>query len=552
MRNTLLAISATLSVTAVGLVSTPAAHACGGFFCNREAIDQSGENILFSYNEDGTVTTMIQIAYQGPSAEFAWILPVPAEPTVSVGTDAVFTALAQSTTPFFTTDNQVVGRCRNEPSCPRSGWDDDGLNSEGAGGADAGAAADASASPPGVDVRLRANVGPYDVAVLAAGSAESLREWLDDNGYLIPESALAEIDHYVALDHFFVALKLQKDRDNGEIQPIVLTSANDEPCIPLRLTRIASTPDMPVTAYFVGDRRTRPLNYMLVEPDFDDVGLWTRATRYTDYVTRVVDDAGGHAFVTDYAGDTPRISIEVREIEDLRTETDPAAFLSMLQSRGYNGDSQLLSILLRHLPPPDGWDPQTFYNCLVQGWCRDPEVDRHLEDLAFAPSPLVDSLNEGILNPRHEAQELVESGAHLTRLFSTLSPDEMDEDPMFVRSDELARDYSNQHVAQVRTLCGPEYFVWTAPQEIVLPSGTSESLRPGVSYYGSDAEFCEDRTGGGFYPGAPTARLSEVAERRNARLGGGGGLCSVSPSQGGLTGLAGLSFALGALIWRRR
>ncbi len=546
MRSTLLALGATLMATAIGLVSAPAAYACGGFFCNRDAIDQSGENILFSYNEDGTVTTMVQIAYQGPSDQFAWILPVPAEPQVAIGTDAVFAQLALMTSPVFTTRSEMVGSCRGEPTCEGAHDFDRG------GYADASAAADGGTSLPGVDVRLRANVGPYDVAVLASGSAEALRVWLDDNGYLIPESALAEIDHYVALNHFFVALRLQKNRSAGEIQPIVLTSSNDEPCIPLRLTRIASTPDMPVVAYFLGDRRTRPVNYMLVEPDFEEVGLWTGELSYRAYVTRIVDDAGGHAFVTDYAGDTPRISIEVSDIEDLRTQTDPARFLSDLQSRGFNGDSQLLSILLRFLPPPEDWDAQSFYNCLTQGWCSD-EVNRYVADLSFAPDPLVDALIEGIVTPRREAQALVESAPHLTRLFSTLSPEEMTEDPMFMRSGELARDVSRVHEAVQRTLCGPQYFAWTAPLELVLPSGTVERVREGVPYYGSDAEYCEDRYGGGFYPGADVARLEEVARRRNTRVGGGGaGLCSISPAAGGLGGAAALMFALVALVWRRR
>lgn len=549
MRRSISALGATVTITALALLAhAPAAHACGGFFCNNQAIDQSGENILFSYNDDGTVTTTVQILYQGPSEEFAWILPIPAEPTVDVGTDAVFRALAAQTQPFFTTREERLGTCRTEPSCP-GGWSDDFDTSGGprAGGS----AADAGMAPaPEVDVRLRANVGPYDVAVLAAGSAEALRAWLADNGYLIPESALAEIDHYVALSHFFVALKLLKDRDAGEIQPIVLTSDNDEPCIPIRLTRIASTPDMPVTAYFLGDRRVRPLNYMLVEPDFDDSGLWLGRTNYAQYVTGVVDDAGGHAFVTDYAGDVPVIAIEVLPIDDLRAETDPQRFLMALQERGFNGDSQLLSILLRHLPPPEGWDPQSFYNCLVGGWCLgDPDIVAHFEAHPFYPEPLVDALIAGVVAPRERAQAMVDRAGHLTRLFSTLSPEEMDEDPMFMRSDELPPAYSNLHEATVRVHCGPEFFYWTAPRDIVLPSGTVERIAEGVPYYGSDSEYCEDR-GAGFVPWMPREHLAEIAVRRNTRLGG-GGLCSIGGA-GGLSGAALVLAAGVALAWRRR
>lgn len=50
------------------LVSLPRhASACGGFFCNRQGIQQTGERVLFSYEPDGSVTTVVQIAYAGPS-----------------------------------------------------------------------------------------------------------------------------------------------------------------------------------------------------------------------------------------------------------------------------------------------------------------------------------------------------------------------------------------------------------------------------------------------------------------------------------------------------
>lgn len=546
-RQLMLAAGATALTTAALLSAPTEASACGGFFCNRQAIDQSGERILYAYNDDGTITTVVQIFYSGPSETFAWILPVPAEPTVDVGTDALFTALEGATAPRFELDYRTVGTCRSDPYC--SYWDEDTAYERGGAAMDA-AARDAGAAPaPEVDVRLRANVGPYDVAVLAAGSGDALRTWLADNDYEIPEAAGAELDHYVALSHFFVALKLQKDRSAGEIQPIVLRSANDEPCIPIRLTRIATVPDMPVTAYFLADRRARPLNYMLVNPDLDDSGLWLGRTTYAAAVTRAVDDLGGHAFATDYAGAVPSLSLEMPAIEDLRSITDPAELLRSLQSRGFTGDSQLLGILLRFIPPPEGWDAQTFYNCIIQGWCRDAEVDAHLAALAFDPSGLVDALNTAILDPRREAQAMLDSHAHLTRLFTTLSAEEMTEDPMFVLSSELAQEVSNVHRATLRTDCAPGYFSWTAPQSFILPSGRTEVFREGVAYYGSDAEYCEDRRSG-FTPGTPTDRLREIAASRTVRPGG-GGLCSIG-GRAGLTGGAVLLVGLAALVRRRR
>ncbi len=549
MRTLTLATLGAATAAAALLSATPTAHACGGFFCNRQAIDQSGENIAFIYNDDGTVTTVVQILYQGPSEEFAWILPIPAEPTVDVGTDALFQALAGQTTPRFVTRTEIHGTCRNEPGC-YDHWARDDADGPMAGGG----FADAGVAPPGgeVDVRFRGSVGPFDVAVLRAGDADVLRTWLTDNGYEIPESAGAELDHYVALDHYFVALKLLKDRETGEIQPIVLTSENNEPCIPIRLTRIATVPDMPITAYFIADQRVRPLNFMMVQPDLDDFGLWTGETRYFDAVTRAVDDAGGHAFVTDYAGDVPTISIGMDPIEDLRSVTEPGPFLRELQSRGFNGDSQLLGILLRNLPPPDGYDAQMFYNCLTQGWCEtDADVVAHLEAVGFDPNGLVDDLDRGIVAPRNQAQDWVDAGEHLTRLFTTMSADEMDEDPMFMRSAELAREHSNVHEAVQHVDCSEEYFRWTAPTRLVLPSGRERVLQEGVPYYGSDDEYCEDRYGGDFRPGMPTERLREVSDERGVTPGG-GALCSASPVSTGFGAAALLGLGAAALFWRRR
>lgn len=545
---TLAAVTAVTLSAGLWLGASPAA-ACGGFFCNNQAIDQASEDILFSINDDGTVTTVVQIQYQGPSETFAWILPVPAEPTVGVGTDELFRQLRAQTNPTFTIDRRTEGSCREEPNCWRPGPELDngsgGFQDASASFADAGAPTD-----PGVDVRLRANVGPFDVAVLAAGSGDALRTWLTDNEYLIPAEAGAELDHYVALDHFFVALRLIKDRSAGEIQPIVLTSDNDEPCVPIRLTRIATVPDMPIRVYFLAEQRYRPLNFMHVNPDLDRERLYLGTMRYEDVVTETVNDVGGRAFVTDYAGDSPSVSLTIGDVEYLREVTDPAEMIQALQGSGLTANRQLLSILLRNLPPPDGVDPQQFYNCIANSWCSDYED--YLSELIFDPNALVNDLNEQIVEPRRQAQEMVDTHGHLTRLFTTMSADEMTEDPMFRPSEELPREHSNIHTAVETTHCGAEYFRWTAPRSLELPSGRTVETSEGVPYRGSDDEYCEDR-GAGFRPSTSMDRLREIAETRNTRLRGGGG-CSVSSGASGLYsfGLGALALGLLAFVWRRR
>jgi LPXTG-motif cell wall-anchored protein len=54
----------------------------------------------------------------------------------------------------------------------------------------------------------------------------------------------------------------------------------------------------------------------------------------------------------------------------------------------------------------------------------------------------------------------------------------------------------------------------------------------------------------GFYPGAPTALLRDVAARRTLRPSG-GGWCGIAPGASGLSGMLLLGL-FGLFLWRRR
>ncbi|MGF1469195.1 MAG: DUF2330 domain-containing protein [Sandaracinaceae bacterium] len=516
------------------LQPTPVA-ACGGFFCNRQAIDQSGEDILFVFNDDGTVTTVVQIAYEGPSEDFAWILPVPEEPQVDVGTNALFVELERRTAPrYLIGRSTTVGACRAMPDC----WGDELFGAAGevpAPDADSGGRSDPDG---GVEVLQQASVGPYDFAVLRSGDADALRGWLTDNGYFIPSEAGGELDHYVALDHFFVALRLQKNATTGEIQPIVLRSANREPCIPIRLTRIATVENLPVKAYFLAEHRVRPVNYELVAPDEDDESLWITTMEggfreaYDRMVTRVVDDAGGHAFVTDFAGPSPTLSLQAGTIDHLRSVTDVEELLQGLLGAGIRGDRQLLAIFERHLPPPPGVEATAFYDCLASRWCD--TYDDYARAILFDAADIVDEVEETVLAPRRQAQAWFDRGGWLTRLYTTLSGDEMDVDPAFMPSSQLHPDVSRVHEAEQRIECSPEYFWFAAPRTLILASGREVPFREGVAYPGTDQQFCEDYWGVSdgmpFHPAATEAELRATAAARSIRPGG-GALCAARPGR---------------------
>jgi hypothetical protein len=102
-----------LSIAALAGSERPAS-ACGGTFCDSGPrampVDQKGENILF-VTDGTTVEAHVQIQYKGDPSRFAWIVPMPAVPVVTVGSELLFTNLLQATVPSY-------GYFIQQDSCP--------------------------------------------------------------------------------------------------------------------------------------------------------------------------------------------------------------------------------------------------------------------------------------------------------------------------------------------------------------------------------------------------------------------------------------------------
>ncbi len=419
-----------VALVACALFMPTRAAACGGLFCNVRPVEQTGEQIAFVYEPDGTVSTVVQIRYQGSAEDFAWVLPVPAAPEVGLGTAAFFTALGRSTRPTRRVIGGVDGVCRD--------WACD------QGPCGPGTLCFEDTSDPGVEVDSQAELGPYEVAVLSADDPGALRRWLDDNGYRVSPGAADVLAEYVDTGHHFVALRLRQDVSVGEIQPIVVRSASTEPCIPLRLTSIAAVEDMEVTVYVLADRRARPWSWLLVDLDLSDVDFWQGTVSYQEMVTRTVDAAGGQAFVTDYAGPMPGW-----RVAPLVTEAELAAV------RSYRA---LLTAL-----GPLAMDPVA--QRVVQ---RNFRREGRLDAVAIARE-----LEVAVLAPRRDAQRMIDSHAWLTRMSTTVSPWEMTTDPTFSLSDELPPQQSNRLRATRVSECSAAYDRIDAPTHLRLDDGTT-------------------------------------------------------------------------------
>ena len=288
-----------------------AASACGGFFCQNTPVDQTGERIVFTVNPDETITTLIEILYQGEAEDFSWILPIPETITadaLQVPEDgaAVFDELHQLT------DVQVIAP--PQPDCT----------------ADFAGATAESAADSGVDVFGSGEVGPFGFDIVGSESPDALVTWLRDNDYLVTEAMEPLIDIYVEQENAFIAMRLLDGETSDSIAPIEITYPGTEPLIPLQLTAVAAQPNLPVWVWIFGESQAVPTNFEHMEIANEELTFFPFGGHdYTFLVQQRANALDGRAFITEYAQ-----PVETSEFSTpwLIEQADTAPYLTRLST----------------------------------------------------------------------------------------------------------------------------------------------------------------------------------------------------------------------------
>ena len=112
----------------------------------------------------------------------------------------------------------------------------------------------------------------------------------------------------------------------GDLQPIAMTYAAERPGIPSP-HRGATVPDLGVRAWVLADHRAIPENYLHVKINEALIDWWSGGFNYPEVVTQAADEAGGQAFVTDYAGPSSIVGdffFGEFDLETLRGKSHPA------------------------------------------------------------------------------------------------------------------------------------------------------------------------------------------------------------------------------------
>ncbi|MFJ8080878.1 DUF2330 domain-containing protein [Streptomyces sp. NPDC096205] len=311
------------------LVAPAYACGCGAMLPDaRQRVQVDREESVVRW-DGGREQIVMRLTVGGDARRAAWIMPVPHRATVRLGDPGVFDELASATAP--------VHRDRHY-FWPRDGdWPFDSTD-----GDTAGAPPRADAAAPGVGVVGRQRLGPFDVARLTATDPDALEGWLRDNGFTFPERLRVALRPYVELGWEYVAIRLAPDATQtpsgspspspspsyglpsggvlaGALDPLHLSFAAEEPVYPMRLSRLAATPQS-LGLYVLADHRMEPRSRIGGErPEVTFAGRLTtagsgplaRLAQGTPYLTAITQEfpepsriSGDHE-LTRAATDTP-------------------------------------------------------------------------------------------------------------------------------------------------------------------------------------------------------------------------------------------------------
>lgn len=527
---------------ALALSWSSPAHACGGFFCSASSpVNQAAERIIFARSGE-TTTQIVEILYEGPSERFAWVLPVPGTPDIAVSSSLVFQRLQQATNPTYTLND-------SQPGCGS------GLVAGRGQGSSTNFIAEEDLGGPMVTVVDQGSVGPFDYQTISVDPAdedpaEVAVRWLESNDYDVDALGGDVLRPYLEAGMNLLAVRLQKGLPTGAIRPLSLTFQSAEISIPIRPTAVAANDDMGVLVWVLGETRAVPTNYkglVLNELLID----WTNpGNTYDQVVSAAADEAGGQGFVTELAERAQRFHDVVDPGFDALDPNDYASgdvgtIVQALAGRyaGYDGFDKVLAenVVLR-----DGVTIEDFVRC--PGCYFNPRAagdpafgdDYDAEEDPIADtnvSVLMDAIVDQVLDPISDAADLFEQHEYVTRLYTTMSAEDMDTDPVFDFNPDL-QNVSNQHVAERLLTCdgvAGRWRVTLADGRRVYGEGFNWPLSPAQAVsVPANAQVLAFKTSGA--PDVETDNAEEISrtfsELPASKSNGVGGSCSVSPRRG--------------------
>jgi hypothetical protein len=235
------------AVTAAVLLAAPGiARACGGFFSetNTSEVTVMSDIRVLLVKSGNNLEQYVQVAYTGAATRFAWIYPVASNPKVSEAAKSPFDALEEVTRP------RIMIHTMGE-----AGGGGGGGGCMGDDGDAALRGGNEQVVDPSVKLWQKGQVGSFDYVVLTATTSDDLLTWLNTNGFAVPAKTKQVVGHYVAMQWYFVAMKVSATAGSASSVPsttvIKLAYSATEVRYPLKMVTLSPAPATSVELYLV-------------------------------------------------------------------------------------------------------------------------------------------------------------------------------------------------------------------------------------------------------------------------------------------------------------
>ena len=224
---------------------------------------QTAQQAALFWN-DGIEALHLKSNYIGPREAFAWVIPVPAMPTVSESDWRAFEAAEEATRPRLFFAERVPGSF----------------------GCGCGAAVGVREESPrlvpaGVTLLSSLDIKELHVDILSAEEHGGLMRWLEENDYVVPAQAEPILHDYIRKGFYFIAVRYGKEelRTAGEVEgtrdaistgltPLRICFPSAEPFFPLKISSIASAPENELLLLVISRETMLPREYAALKLDY--------------------------------------------------------------------------------------------------------------------------------------------------------------------------------------------------------------------------------------------------------------------------------------------
>lgn len=379
-----------------------AAPTVAGAFCGTfvaapgTEVTNQGSRVI--YARDGGVTTLTLASdFRGDTSDFAMIIPVPeviGPEDVTTVDPALVDFVDQYTVPRVVayTCEDVLGAQHDAPSlgCVEMSLMVSDAGEWGVDGDGLGEQADGS-----VTVESQFRTAEYEIVVLSATGGGGLAEWLDANGFVIPDGGEGVLQEYVQSGSYFLAARVAIDglsEDREWLSPLQLRYESASLGLPIRIGTISAEVEQEVTVYAftsLDEGEVRIANYP--ELTIEDECMWqpaegeTLADFYEEQVAEAID-ANGAGWLREYSWDIDFSAVGVGSHCDPCTVPQPltSTELTTLGATTYaEAGAHVTRLRMRYLPS-EATEDLVLYTTGERGVFEQMRFVQYAEELEFA------------------------------------------------------------------------------------------------------------------------------------------------------------------------